>query len=161
VFAFWKGLSDEPEHALKALAAGSEIIRAVGQAKESENDLLAARAVVCSGKVYVGDLGAKQRSNFTIPAHAAPSRTPISQELSSVPTARFLQFSCKGAARGLPLTRESMALSRPTNVDTSSGAAGHLSEMDRVSRYPIPKGPLPVQRLDRRVVRVSMASPVW
>jgi class 3 adenylate cyclase len=27
---------------------------------------LAARAVVCSGRVYVGDLGAKQRSNFTI-----------------------------------------------------------------------------------------------
>ena len=66
VLAFWNGLSDEPEHALKALAAGSEIIRAVGHAKESENNLLAARAVVCSGKVYVGDLGAKQRSNFTI-----------------------------------------------------------------------------------------------
>jgi class 3 adenylate cyclase len=27
---------------------------------------MAARAVVCSGRVYVGDLGAKQRSNFTI-----------------------------------------------------------------------------------------------
>jgi class 3 adenylate cyclase len=65
VLAFWNGLSDEPEHALKALAAASEIINAVGHAKESE-DNLAARAIVCSGKVYVGDLGAQQRSNFTI-----------------------------------------------------------------------------------------------
>ena len=63
-------------------------------------------------------------------------------------------FSCKGAARRLPFTRESMALNRHTNADTSSGAAGHLSEMDRVSRYPIPKGPLLVRRLDRPAVRV-------
>jgi class 3 adenylate cyclase len=66
VLAFWNGLSDEPDHALKALAAASEIISAIGHAKESEDNLLAARAIVCSGKVYVGDLGAKQRSNFTI-----------------------------------------------------------------------------------------------
>jgi len=66
VLAFWNGLSDEPDHALKALAAASEIIGAIGHAKESEDNLLAARAIVCSGKVYVGDLGAKQRSNFTI-----------------------------------------------------------------------------------------------
>jgi adenylate cyclase len=66
VLAFWNGLSDEPDHALKALATASEIISAIGQAKESEDTLLAARAIVCSGKVYVGDLGAKQRSNFTI-----------------------------------------------------------------------------------------------
>ena len=66
VLAFWNGLSDEPDHALKALAAASEIISAIGHAKVSEDNVLAARAIVCSGKVYVGDLGAKQRSNFTI-----------------------------------------------------------------------------------------------
>jgi class 3 adenylate cyclase len=66
VLAFWNGLSDEPEHALKALATASEIIGAVGRAEGSEENTLAARAIVCSGKVYVGDLGAKQRSNFTI-----------------------------------------------------------------------------------------------
>jgi adenylate cyclase len=66
VLAFWNGLSDEPDHALKALTAASEIISAIGHTKESEDNLLAARAIVCSGKVYVGDLGAKQRSNFTI-----------------------------------------------------------------------------------------------
>jgi hypothetical protein len=52
-----------------------------------------------------------------------------------------------------------MALSRHTNVDPSSGAAGHLSEINRVSRYPIPKGPLLVPRLDRPVVRVVNGQP--
>jgi class 3 adenylate cyclase len=66
VLAFWNGLSDEPEHALKALAAAHEIITAVRNADGSIANRLAARAVVCSGTVYVGDLGAKQRSNFTI-----------------------------------------------------------------------------------------------
>ena len=66
VLAFWNGLSDEPEHASKALAAAQDIIDAVSAAEGSDNSRLAARAVVCSGKVYVGDLGAKQRSNFTI-----------------------------------------------------------------------------------------------
>jgi class 3 adenylate cyclase len=66
VLAFWNGLSDEPEHAIKALAAGQEIISAVRNADASIADRLAVRAVVCSGRVYVGDLGAKQRSNFTI-----------------------------------------------------------------------------------------------
>src|SRR5262245_43995216 len=66
VLAFWNGLADEPEHALKALAAAKEIIDAVSAAEGSDQSRLAARAVVCSGKVYVGDLGAKQRSNFTI-----------------------------------------------------------------------------------------------
>ncbi|MGE0034852.1 MAG: CHASE2 domain-containing protein [Xanthobacteraceae bacterium] len=64
VLAFWNGLSDEPDHALKALAAAAEIIDAVGGVSGTHR--LAARAVVCSGRVYVGDLGAKQRSNFTI-----------------------------------------------------------------------------------------------
>jgi class 3 adenylate cyclase len=67
VLAFWNGLADEPEHSLKALAAAKEILDAVSSAAEgSDQSRLAARAVVCSGKVYVGDLGAKQRSNFTI-----------------------------------------------------------------------------------------------
>ena len=34
--------------------------------KDASEHRLVARAVVCSGRVYVGDLGAKQRSNFTI-----------------------------------------------------------------------------------------------
>ena len=38
----------------------------MGNAEGSSKHRLAARAVVCSGRVYVGDLGAKQRSNFTI-----------------------------------------------------------------------------------------------
>jgi class 3 adenylate cyclase/CHASE2 domain-containing sensor protein len=66
VLAFWNGLADEPEHAVKALATAKEIIDAVSAAEGSDHSHLAARAVVCSGKVYVGDLGAKQRSNFTI-----------------------------------------------------------------------------------------------
>jgi class 3 adenylate cyclase len=66
VLAFWNGLSDEPDHALKALAAAQDIIKAVSAAQGSDQSRLAARAVVCSGKVYVGDLGAAQRSNFTI-----------------------------------------------------------------------------------------------
>src|SRR5262249_47037466 len=66
VLAFWNGLADEPEHALKALETAQDIIAAVRNAEGSEPHRLAARAVVCSGRVYVGDLGAKQRSNFTI-----------------------------------------------------------------------------------------------
>jgi class 3 adenylate cyclase len=66
VLAFWNGLSDEPDHAIKALAAAQDIINAVNSVQVSDQSRLAARAVVCSGKVYVGDLGAKDRSNFTI-----------------------------------------------------------------------------------------------
>jgi adenylate cyclase len=66
VLAFWNGLSDEPAHPVKALAAAQDIITAVKAAEGSDQSRLAARAVVCSGRVYVGDLGAKQRSNFTI-----------------------------------------------------------------------------------------------
>jgi class 3 adenylate cyclase len=66
VLAFWNGLTDEPDHAFKALAAAEEIMRAVSDVASSNEHRLAARAVVCSGRVYVGDLGAKQRSNFTI-----------------------------------------------------------------------------------------------
>lgn len=66
VLAFWNGFSDEPNHAMKALAAARDIIDAVNSAQASDQSQLGARAVVCSGKVYVGDLGAKHRSNFTI-----------------------------------------------------------------------------------------------
>ena len=66
VLAFWNGLADEPDHALKALETAQDIIGAISSAEGSEQHRLAARAVVCSGRVYVGDLGAKQRSNFTI-----------------------------------------------------------------------------------------------
>jgi adenylate cyclase len=66
VLAFWNGLSDEPEHAVKALATAQEIITAVSTSEVFHEHRLAVRAVVCSGRVYVGDLGAKQRSNFTI-----------------------------------------------------------------------------------------------
>jgi class 3 adenylate cyclase len=66
VLAFWNGLSDEPDHALKALATARDIIKAVSDADGGNDVKLAARVVVCSGRVYVGDLGAKQRSNFTI-----------------------------------------------------------------------------------------------
>jgi class 3 adenylate cyclase/CHASE2 domain-containing sensor protein len=66
VLAFWNGLSDEPQHAIKALATAQDIINAISTAEGSDKNRLAARAVVCSGRVYVGDIGAKQRSNFTI-----------------------------------------------------------------------------------------------
>jgi class 3 adenylate cyclase len=66
VLAFWNGLADEPDHAFKALTTGREIISEVNSAEGSSKHRLTARAVVCSGRVYVGDLGAKQRSNFTI-----------------------------------------------------------------------------------------------
>lgn len=66
VLAFWNGLSDEPKHPLKALAAAREIIHTLRHPKNPDEFRLGARAVVCSGRVYVGDLGAKQRSNFTI-----------------------------------------------------------------------------------------------
>jgi class 3 adenylate cyclase len=67
VLAFWNGLSDEPEHAGKALAAAQDIIRAINEGDSgAAAQRLAVRAVVCTGKVYVGDLGADKRSNFTI-----------------------------------------------------------------------------------------------
>ena len=94
VLAFWNGLSDEPDHALKALATASDIIRAVGHAEGPEGDLLAARAIVCSGKVYVGDLGAKQRSNFTIIGPAVNETF----RLEKVPDAYGLSLLVAGSA---------------------------------------------------------------
>jgi adenylate cyclase len=66
VLAFWNGFADEPAHALKAITAAHEIIAAIGNTAGSGGPRLEARAVVCSGWVYVGDLGSKDRSNFTI-----------------------------------------------------------------------------------------------
>jgi class 3 adenylate cyclase len=66
VLAFWNGLSDEPDHALKAIATARDIIKAVNDADSGNVIRLTVRVVVCSGRVYVGDLGTKQRSNFTI-----------------------------------------------------------------------------------------------
>lgn len=66
VLAFWNGLSDEPEHALKALAAARDIMHTLSDPDRWGEDRLGSRAVICSGRVYVGDLGAEQRSNFTI-----------------------------------------------------------------------------------------------
>ena len=94
VLAFWNGLSDEPDHALKALATAADIIRAVGHAEGPEGDLLAARAIVCSGKVYVGDLGAKQRSNFTIIGPAVNETF----RLEKVPDAYGLSLLVAGSA---------------------------------------------------------------
>ena len=94
VLAFWNGLSDEPDHALKALATASDIISAVGHAEGPEGDLLAARAIVCSGKVYVGDLGAKQRSNFTIIGPAVNETF----RLEKVPDAYGLSLLVAGSA---------------------------------------------------------------
>ena len=94
VLAFWNGLSDEPDHALKALATASDIIRAVGHAEGPESNLLAARAIVCSGKVYVGDLGAKQRSNFTIIGPAVNETF----RLEKVPDAYGLSLLVAGSA---------------------------------------------------------------
>jgi class 3 adenylate cyclase len=69
--AFWNGLSDEPDHALKALITAKGILDAVSHFGRSGEHRVAARVVVCSGRVYVGDLGAKQRSSFTIVGPAA------------------------------------------------------------------------------------------
>jgi class 3 adenylate cyclase len=66
VLAFWNGLSDDTDHAARALATALEIIREINRPSFTSPHRLTVRAVVCTGKVYVGDLGAKQRSNFTI-----------------------------------------------------------------------------------------------
>jgi adenylate cyclase len=106
VLAFWNGLSDEPEHAVKALATAQDIIEAVSAAEESDNSRLAARAVVCSGRVYVGDIGAKQRSNFTIigPAVNETFRIEKVADVYGLPlllaasTAEMIMGSTSGAA---------------------------------------------------------------
>jgi class 3 adenylate cyclase len=66
VLAFWNGFAEDPDHALKAVVAAQEILREVADTVVPGSTRLSARAVVCSGRVYVGDLGAADRSNFTI-----------------------------------------------------------------------------------------------
>jgi adenylate cyclase len=66
VLAFWNGLADEPDHALRAVVAANNILQEISLTKALEEHCLTVRVVVCSGRVYVGDLGTKQRRNFTI-----------------------------------------------------------------------------------------------
>ena len=128
VLAFWNGLADEPEHAVKALAAAKEIIDAVSGAEGSDDSRLAARAVVCSGKVYVGDLGAKQRSNFTIigPAVNETFRLEKMPDLYGLPlllaasTAEMILQSAAAKASVL----ESNVLVRIDDVDLKGFADG-------------------------------------
>jgi adenylate cyclase len=69
VLAFWNGLTDEPDHAIRAVLAARDILNDAKITDVSALSLqprLGIRAVVCTGRVYVGDLGAKERRNFTI-----------------------------------------------------------------------------------------------
>jgi adenylate cyclase len=113
VLAFWNGLADEPDHAAKALAAAQDIIKAVSAAEGSDQSRLEARAVVCSGKVYVGDLGAAQRSNFTImgPAVNETFRLEKVPDVYGLPllvgasTAELIMQSAPGVLGGNALVR--------------------------------------------------------
>jgi adenylate cyclase len=128
VLAFWNGLADEPEHAVKALATAKEIIDAVSAAEGSDHSHLAARAVVCSGKVYVGDLGAKQRSNFTImgPAVNETFRLEKMPDVYGLPllvaasTAELIAQSAAAKASVL----ESNVLVRIDDIDLKGFAGG-------------------------------------
>jgi adenylate cyclase len=71
VLAFWNGLTDEPDHARKAVMAAQGILSAISHFQAPGEEALRARAVVCTGRVYVGDLGAEQHSSFTITGPAA------------------------------------------------------------------------------------------
>ncbi|MFL6799384.1 MAG: CHASE2 domain-containing protein [Xanthobacteraceae bacterium] len=116
LLAFWNGLSDEPDHALKAVAAARELIIAVNEAKHSVAHALTARAVVCSGRVYVGDLGAKQRSSFTIigPAVNEIFRLEKAPDLYGVPlllaasTAASMQSAPPGSGSAKLLTSNAL-----------------------------------------------------
>jgi adenylate cyclase len=128
VLAFWNGLADEPEHAVKALAAAKEIIDAVSAAEGSDHSRLAARAVVCSGKVYVGDLGAKQRSNFTImgPAVNETFRLEKMPDVYGLPllvAASTAEMIAKSEAAKASVL-ESNALVRIDDVDLKGFAGG-------------------------------------
>jgi adenylate cyclase len=128
VLAFWNGLADEPEHAVKALATAKEIIDAVSAAEGSDHSHLAARAVVCSGKVYVGDLGAKQRSNFTImgPAVNETFRLEKMPDVYGLPllvAASTAEMIVKSEAAKASVL-ESNALVRIDDVDLKGFAGG-------------------------------------
>jgi adenylate cyclase len=105
VMAFWNGLSDQPDHALKALAAARDIISSVHDAEGSHENRLEVRAVVCSGNVFVGDLGAKHRSNFTI-IGAAVNET---FRLEKVPDAYGLPLLVAASTTNLIMASKSAA----------------------------------------------------
>src|SRR6476620_7645802 len=69
-------------------------MNAGGHAKESEYNRHAARAVVCSGQFYLVDVGAKQRSNFTIIGPAVNETF----RLEKVPDAYGLSLLVAGSA---------------------------------------------------------------
>ena len=120
VLAFWNGLSDEPDHAFKALAAAQEIIAAVNNAEGSSQHRLAARAVVCSGRVYVGDLGAKQRSNFTIIGPAVNETF----RLEKVPDLYGLPLLVAASTAELIMSSKPIAGSDERTCKQRSGARG-------------------------------------
>ena len=66
VMAFWNGLVDDPAHASKALEAAVLILADIEAGKVESPHRLRARAVLATGRVFVGDVGAKNRKNFTI-----------------------------------------------------------------------------------------------
>jgi class 3 adenylate cyclase len=66
VLAFWNGFAEDREHASKGVLAGRDILRAIDSASPIGGERLTARVVVCSGQVFIGDLGADRRRNFTI-----------------------------------------------------------------------------------------------
>ena len=72
VLAFWNGLHDDPDHAAQALAAALAMVADLEEAARRPSPDgaptrgMRARVVVATGRVYVGDLGADQRRNFTI-----------------------------------------------------------------------------------------------
>ncbi len=66
VLAFWNGISDEPDHAAKGLEAARDILNDVNNARAPADPQLEARVIVNSGRVYVGDIGTEERSDFTI-----------------------------------------------------------------------------------------------
>lgn len=72
ILAFWNGLEDNPDHARQALGAALAIVHDLEAAATRPAPDggpprgLRARVVVATGRVYVGDLGANQRRNFTI-----------------------------------------------------------------------------------------------
>jgi adenylate cyclase len=66
VLAFWNGVSDEANHTVKAFLAALEVTSELTTTTDISNAPLPLRAVVCTGRVYVGDIGAAQRRNYTI-----------------------------------------------------------------------------------------------
>ena len=85
VLAFWNGLSDEPDHALKALATASEIISAVGHAEESETISSLPEPLSAPGK--------------SMSAISAPSREATSRSSVRRSTRRFASKKSPDAVR--------------------------------------------------------------